>query len=321
MHAFAEINKQLKKRGIHLGEMEIPLVLTTGKEHPYGWSMYGAIVNITEMMGNGAGLNDAIHPLKTKFSNLFILDIIKQNFMQSFVFSIFQVYLKLHPELMEALYQRLGYEKIIFHDTNNLIPNRAPLHFPEQAVKLQVYLTQEKHFVDVMPIYFFNQNCKFNNKFTNVTETESQTHIDCISKGYLVIEKGENNQYHPKMKNGTTWFISKDECDDKRLFDSKSVYGVEVFYPERLLQELLADYVYNPKELQRLKASLHDCHKVFDSHFRSSPKAEDETAEDNENKPLLLQYPSYQTHKATLSFPTQSNSPLTAIKSAFLKNN
>ncbi|MBI2790356.1 MAG: hypothetical protein HYX61_00240 [Gammaproteobacteria bacterium] len=106
-------------------------------------------------------------------------------------------------------------------------PNRAPLHFAEQAVKLQVYLSTEKHFVDVMPIYYFNQHCKFNNKFKNVNETPSQTHIDCISKGYLVIEK--------------------DECDDKRLFDSESIYGVEVFYPERTLQALLTDYLYHPK--------------------------------------------------------------------------
>lgn len=319
--AFAEINKQLKKRAIHLSEMEIPLALTTGKEHSYCWSTYGSILNVTEMMGNDAGLVDVMHPLKAKLSNLFVLDIIKKNFIQSLVFSIFQVYIKSHPELMEALYQRLGYEKITFEDTNNLVPNRAPLHFAEQAVKLQVYLSTEKHSVDVMPIYYFNQHCKFNNKFTNVKETELQTHIDCISKGYLVIEKDENGHYHPKMKNGSPWFISKDECDDKRLFDSGSLYGVEVFYPERTLQELLADYLYHPKRLERLKASLQDCHQVFDSHFRSSSKAEEETVEANESKPLLLQYPSYQSQKILPPTQTKSNATSTTIKSAFLKNN
>jgi hypothetical protein len=66
---------------------------------------------------------------------------------------------------------------------------------------------------------------------------------------------------------------------------------------------------------------LQDCRKVFDSHFRSSPKAEEETVETNENKPLLLQYPSYQTQKILPPTQTKPNSTSTAIKSAFLKNN
>ncbi len=291
------LRNNLLSKNIDLGSLVVPLVKSSGLEYPYMIHLYGGVINIIDKPQDGQNLKNVIH---LGLPSVLIWGTLQEGYKKYFLQSIFYVWLQLNPMLLQDFYRLLGFESITLDNAHPALRKRAILFQGFENVKMQVTFVGGLK-VDVMPIYYYNEECKFDNKY----KAKSLLNPDalCVSQEYIVIQKCSDGKYMPVCKNGELWVVTKNECDDPRMQNSKNFYGVNIFNVQGLLLSLLLDYVYEPKNLTRLKGPLAMITKWFDTYFlhHKMDVQKDELEENNDQKPLLAQFEASKRYGTTFS--------------------
>jgi hypothetical protein len=182
---------------------------------------------------------------------------------------------------------------------------------------MEVYLKHEKSAVSVIPVYYFNDKCKFDGKFKLTTPDVNASGIDCISKGFLAVVKSEDNKYRALRKNGELCFVTSKESDDLRVTKPEKVFHSVSIHPFKILRTLFVEYLLRPKTLEPRFMHLFEPYfkamtpgLALGPHKKVEKEEEEEEEELAESLPLLMYYQTItNTHSASLnSSPTSGSS-------------